>query len=256
MRITFLGTGTSQGIPVIGCTCQVCNSDDPRNQRLRTSVWIETNQQSILIDIGPDFRQQALRHGITRIDAILLTHEHADHTAGMDDIRPINFAMDRKIPLYAEGHTIQDLKQRFYYIFGPNEYPGLPQLELIEITPNQPFTIGEDLILPFRVIHGRMNIVGFKLNQFVYITDASHLDAVDIDLIKNCECLVVNALRHKTHHSHFNLEQALELIQQVQPKQAFLTHLSHQMGSHSATEKTLNDSIRLAYDGLQIHLSS
>jgi phosphoribosyl 1,2-cyclic phosphate phosphodiesterase len=256
MRITFLGTGTSQGIPVIGCTCQVCNSDDPRNQRLRTSVWVETDQQSILIDIGPDFRQQALLHGITRIDAILLTHEHADHTAGMDDIRPINFAMDRKIPLYAEGHTIQDLKQRFYYIFGPNEYPGLPQLELIEITPNQPFTIGEDPILPFRVIHGRMRIVGFKLNQFVYITDASHLDSAEIELIKNCDCLVVNSLRHKTHHSHFNLDQALELVNQVKPKRAYLTHLSHQMGSHAETEKTLTDTIRLAYDGLQIHLLS
>lgn len=256
MRITFLGTGTSQGIPVIGCTCPVCTSNDPRDQRLRTSVWVETDLQSILIDIGPDFRQQALRHGITKVDAILLTHEHADHTAGMDDIRPINFAMDRKIPLYAEANAIQDLKQRFYYIFGPNDYPGLPQLELIEITANQSFHIGENQILPFRVQHGRMNIVGFKIDQFVYITDASQLHPAEIERIKNCECLVVNALRHKTHHSHFNLEQALELIQQVQPKRAFLTHLSHQMGSHAETEKTLSGSIRLAYDGLQIHLPS
>ena len=256
MRISFLGTGTSQGIPVIACTCPVCNSKDTRNQRLRSSVWIETDHHSILVDIGPDFRQQALRHGITRVDAILLTHEHADHTAGMDDIRPINFNMDRKIPLYAEAQALLDLKQRFYYIFGPNEYPGLPQLELHEITANQSFQIGTDQILPFRVRHGKMKIVGYKLNQFVYITDASQMEPFEIELIKNCECLVINALRHKTHHSHFNLDQALEFIQQVQPKQAFLTHLSHQMGTHADTEKTLDPSIRLAYDGLQIHLES
>ena len=256
MRISFLGTGTSQGIPVIACNCLVCNSSDTRNQRLRSSVWIETDHQSILIDIGPDFRQQALRHGITRVDAILVTHEHADHTAGMDDIRPINFSMNQKIPLYAEEHTLLDLKKRFYYIFGPNEYPGLPQLELVEIIPNQSFQVGIDLIFPFRVRHGKMNIIGFKLNQFVYITDASRLDPIEIQKIKNCECLVVNALRHKVHHSHFNLEQALDLIHQVQPKQAFLTHLSHQMGTHEETEKTLAPSVRLAYDGLQIHLES
>ncbi len=252
MSIRFLGTGTSQGIPVINCNCLVCSSRDPKDRRLRSSVWIQTKNNSILIDIGPDFRQQALVNGIQRIDAILLTHEHADHTAGMDDIRPINFSMGQTIPLYANEAAIKDLQQRFYYIFGPNNYPGLPQLKLVELRDNQQFMIGDDSLQALPVQHGRMHILGYKMNSLVYITDANHLDEELISNIRNCDCLILNALRHKSHHSHFNLEQALAMIEKIQAKKTYLIHLSHQMGLHDEVERSLPESVYLAYDGLEL----
>ncbi|MGB3083481.1 MAG: MBL fold metallo-hydrolase [Saprospiraceae bacterium] len=254
MIIRFLGTGTSQGIPVINCTCKVCTSLDTRNSRLRSSLWVQTDKNSILIDIGPDFRQQALANGIKRLDAILLTHEHADHTAGMDDIRPICFEMGHKIPLFSEARVLLDIQKRFYYIFGENNYPGLPQLELREIIADQPFLINSEPILPIRIWHGTLGVLAFQIGTLVYITDAKHIDEAGIEKMKHCEVLVINALRHKEHHSHLNLTQAIDIIHKIQPKQSFLTHISHQLGLHHEVEEILEPDISLAYDGLVISI--
>ncbi|HEX5625718.1 MAG TPA: MBL fold metallo-hydrolase [Saprospiraceae bacterium] len=255
MTLQFLGTGTSQGIPVIQCKCRACRSVNARDKRLRSSVWVRSKDQSILIDIGPDFRQQALRHKIYKVDAILLTHEHADHTAGMDDIRPINFAMGGKIPLYAERRVADDIRQRFYYVFGEQEYPGLPQLGIKNITAGRTFSVGNVKINPIRIWHGKLGILGFKIGGLVYITDARSIDDRVIENIKGCEVLVINALRNREHHSHMSLEQALDHIRRIAPGKAFLTHISHQLGLHAEVNKTLGPDIRLAYDGLKVRLS-
>lgn len=252
MKITFLGTGTSQGIPVINCQCNVCKSNNSKDNRLRTSVWVETDNNSFLIDIGPDFRQQALRNGISKIDAILLTHEHADHTAGLDDIRPINFTMQKQIPLLAESRVINDLKQRFYYAFGGSDYPGLPQLDLIEIKPEQSFVFNGDEIVPIRISHGKLEILAFRILDLVYITDANFISDQVMNQIKGCKILVINALRQKKHHSHFSLDQALDTIKRIQPLQTYIIHISHQLGLYNQIEPTLPSGVHLAYDGLQI----
>jgi phosphoribosyl 1,2-cyclic phosphate phosphodiesterase len=253
LKITFLGTGTSQGIPVINCTCAVCLSANHKDKRLRTSVWIQTDDHSFVIDIGPDFRQQALKNKISIIDALFITHEHADHTAGLDDIRPINFSMGKKIPLYTELRVINDLKQRFYYVFGENDYPGLPQIELHEIESNKPLQINHDTIIPLKISHGRFEILGFKIGDFVYITDAKFISDQVIESIGSCKILVLNALRHKEHHSHLNLNQALEFIEKINPDEAYLTHMSHQLGLHDEIESTLPNNVHLAYDNLQLN---
>lgn len=252
MKITFLGTGTSQGIPVINCNCIVCTSKNLKDNRLRSSVWIQTERNSFVIDIGPDFRQQALKNSITRVDALFITHEHADHTAGLDDIRPINFSMGKKIPLYTESRVIEDLKKRFYYVFGESDYPGLPQLELFEIESNKRVYINEDIVLPIRISHGKLDILGFKIQDFVYITDAKFISDEAIQQMKGCKILVLNALRHKEHHSHLSLAQAIEMINKIKPETAFLTHISHQLGLHDEVEKSFNENVFLAYDGLAI----
>jgi phosphoribosyl 1,2-cyclic phosphate phosphodiesterase len=254
LKLTFLGTGTSQGIPVINCTCPVCNSDNVKDKRLRTSAWIQTETNSLVIDIGPDFRQQVLFNKLSRVDALLLTHEHADHTAGLDDIRPINFSMKMKIPLYAERRVILDLTQRFYYVFGDSDYPGLPQLDLREVEINTPFKINDDLIHPIRISHGMLDIIGFKIGELVYITDAKSISDEVIEQIKNCKILVLNALRHKEHHSHLNLSQAIQYIHKIKPEKAYLTHISHQLGLHADVERTLDSNIHLAYDGLELQI--
>lgn len=253
MKITFLGTGTSQGIPVINCTCKVCTSTNAKDNRLRTSVWLQTDHNSFIIDIGPDFRQQVLKNKISSVDALFITHEHADHTAGLDDIRPINFSMGKKIPLYAEARVLEDLKQRFYYVFGESDYPGLPQLELLAIESNKMLAFNQDYILPIRVSHGIIDILGFKIKDFVYITDAKIISDDVINQIVGCKILVLNALRHKEHHSHLSLQQALEIISKIKPGKAYLTHVSHQLGLHAEIEKTLDSDIHLAYDGLEIN---
>ncbi len=252
MKLTFLGTGTSQGIPVINCLCQVCKSSNSKDNRLRTSAWLQTNQNSYLIDIGPDFRQQALKCGVSRIDAIFLTHEHADHTAGLDDIRPINFTMQKPMPLYGESRVIQDIKHRFSYIFGGSNYPGLPQLDCIEINPGQILEFNKDKIKTFRVSHGKLDILAYQWERLVYITDANFISEDIISQIQGCKLLVLNALRIKEHHSHYNLEQAIEMIRKIRPEKAYITHISHQLGFHAEIENSLPEDIHLAYDGLQI----
>jgi len=254
LKITFLGTGTSQGIPIICCDCKVCNSKDPKDHRLRTSIYIQLDDQSILIDIGPDFRQQMLRNGFQRVDAVLLTHQHADHTAGIDDIRPIYFNQREEIPFYGEKLVLDDLKIRFGYIFGENDYPGIPEVGLHEIFAGQEFAIGNCKILPLRIWHGKLPIVSFKIGPLAYITDAKILEQEVINQLYGVDCLVINALRHKEHHSHLNLEECLDLIKQINPKRSYIIHLSHQMGLHSEIESTLPNQVFLAYDGLSLDL--
>lgn len=251
MILTFLGTGTSQGIPVIGCRCPVCKSSDTRDQRLRTSAWMKWPDASILIDIGPDFRQQALTANIDRLNAVLLTHEHADHTSGLDDIRPINFKMGR-IPFYGESRVLDDLRKRFHYVFEPHLYPGLPEIELMEIQAHGHLEIAGKRIDFLRIWHGNLGIVAFKAGGLVYITDSSLIEQTELEKMKNCKVLVLNALHKEPHHSHLNLEQALSYIAQIKPKVCYLTHLSHQMGLHKAIEQELPGSVYLAYDGLQL----
>lgn len=248
--LTFLGTGSSQGIPVIGCDCEVCQSDDPRDQRLRTSVLLCVNDKTIVIDTGPDFRQQLLRHRVKTVDAILYTHYHKDHTAGMDDIRAINYRTKRPMDIYATDEVQQALKKEFDYVFAEKSYPGVPQVNLHLLT-EQPLSLFGTTLLPIDAMHYKMPVKGFRIGQLTYITDASYIAPEEIEKIKGSTFLILNALRQTPHIAHFSLKQALELIHAIQPQQAWLTHVSHLMGRHAAVEKTLPPSVGIAHDGLQ-----
>jgi phosphoribosyl 1,2-cyclic phosphate phosphodiesterase len=254
MNVYFLGTGTSQGIPVIGSNHSVCKSDDSRDKRLRVSVWIVVDNQSLVIDCGPDFRQQMLSCGCEKLDAILFTHEHADHTAGLDDIRPYFFKQDNKaIPIYAHKRVLKNLEKRFDYIFETeNKYPGAPSVLPFEIKNDVPFTIGETSIVPISVNHGSLQVFGFRIHDFTYLTDVKTIDENEIEKIKGTKILVVNALREEEHHSHFSLQDALDFVNLVQPEKAFLTHISHLLGFHAVVEKKLPKNVFLAYDNLKI----
>ncbi|WP_044205380.1 MBL fold metallo-hydrolase [Flammeovirga sp. OC4] len=256
MKITFLGTGTSQGVPIIGCQCEVCSSIEYKNKRLRSSIHIETNdQKSLIIDSGPDFRQQVLREKITTLDGLIFTHQHKDHTAGMDDIRGFYFLNDMKpINLYGTESVFDQLKQEFSYIFVEDKYPGVPSVELHEVRKNTDFTIGDTSITPIEVWHRKLPVMGYRINNFAYITDANRIDEDQMQKLKHLDVLVLNALQHKPHQSHFNLEEALEVIDTLKPKQTYLTHISHNLGLHAEVEKTLPDTISLAYDGLSFTL--
>ncbi len=253
MKITFLGTGTSQGIPVIGCNCEVCLSDDPKDKRLRCSIHIEIDNLSIIIDTGPDFRQQLLRERITDIDAILYTHEHKDHVAGLDDVRPINFFQKKDMPIYAESRVLTALKREFPYAFSENKYPGVPQLKLHEIE-NKPFLINGIEITPIRVMHYKLPVFGFRIQDFAYITDANYIDDQELEKLKNLDALVLNALRYKEHISHYTFDEAIEIIDRLQPKKAYLTHISHMLDKHQSVQKQVPPNIALAFDGLRIQV--
>jgi phosphoribosyl 1,2-cyclic phosphate phosphodiesterase len=263
MVITFLGTGTSQGIPVIGCNCEVCRSLDFRNQRLRVSVLIQEDDKNIVIDAGPDFRQQMLRERVLKIDALLFTHEHKDHTAGLDDVRAYNFRVNgkevstideaRPMPVYARNTVIEQLKKEFEYIFAEHRYPGIPQLDIHEID-NKPFHVENIEITPIEVMHLKLPVFGFRIKNFTYITDANFISAEEIEKIKGTKILVLNALQKQPHISHFNLEQAVEMIEKIKPQRAYITHISHKMGLHTSVEAELPSHIRLAYDGLKIRI--
>jgi phosphoribosyl 1,2-cyclic phosphate phosphodiesterase len=254
MIITFLGTGTSQGVPVIACECEVCKSLDYRNQRLRVSVHIKNGDQSLIIDAGPDFRQQILRENISKLDAILLTHEHKDHTAGLDDIRAFNFKQEKPMPIFASKHVHDQLKREFEYVFSEDKYPGIPQMELTEIIENEPFIIGGNKIIPINVLHHKLKVFGFRLGDFTYITDANFISDSEILKIRGSKVLVLNALQ-KTHHiSHFTLEQAIEMAQRIGAEKTYLTHISHKLGLHAEVEKELPENVFLAWDGLKISL--
>jgi len=252
MKITFLGTGTSQGVPVIGCTCEVCHSLDYRNHRLRSSIHLEVEGKSIVIDSGPDFRQQMLRENITHLDAILFTHAHRDHTAGLDDVRAYNFLQEMDMPLYATQPTLQQLKADFSYIFHEKVYPGLPQVALHEIDHN-PFLVHGLTVVPLPVMHYKLPVIGFKIGTLSYITDANHIPEETWKLLEGTETLVLNALQIEPHISHFNLECALEVAKKVHAKKTYFTHISHKLGLHGDVSKILPDGITLAYDGLQIN---
>ena len=251
-KVTFLGTGTSQGIPMIACDCTVCKSTDERDKRLRVSIHVEIGGKSFIIDTGPDFRQQVLRAGIKRLDAVLYTHEHKDHTAGMDDVRGFNYQQQATIPLYARAQVIEQLKREFAYAFGENKYPGAPEIDVYEID-GTPFTVQGIAIQPIFVKHYYLDVLGFRFGNFAYVTDANAITPEEQDKLRGLDVLVINALRKTTHVSHFTLAEALEVIADLQPKQAYITHISHQMGLHAAVNKELPPNVSLAHDGLVLH---
>lgn len=251
MKITFLGTGTSQGIPIIGSTHPVCLSENPKDKRLRVSVLVEWNDYTFVIDCGPDFRQQMLRANVTKIDGIIFTHEHADHTMGMDDIRPFFFRQG-DIPIYAHKRVLKALQKRFDYIFETkNKYPSAPGVKEIEVK-NKPFLAGDIKVIPVEGLHAKLQVFGFRFKNFAYLTDMKTLEVSEIEKLQNLDVLVVNALREKPHVSHFNLKEALAFIKKVKPKRAYLTHISHYMGFHDDVQQKLPINVYLAYDNLQI----
>ena len=250
-KCIFLGTGTSQGVPVIGCRCAVCTSTDSKDQRLRTSAYMEYMGQRLLIDAGPDFRQQLLRAHIDNIDAILLTHQHKDHIAGLDDVRAFNYINGKAIDIYAEERVQEALKVEFSYAFQKNRYPGIPEFSLHTID-EKPFMIGDVPIVPIRVWHAQLPVLGFRIADLAYITDANFIDDTEFDKLSGLSVLVINAVTRKPHVSHFNLDEAIAVAQRVKAKQTYLTHLSHRMGLYAALKKELPAGIALAYDGLRI----
>lgn len=251
MIVTFLGTGTSQGVPVIACDCEVCQSLDYRDKRLRTSIHIEVQGKSLVMDAGPDFRQQMLREGIKQLDAIIFTHEHKDHTAGLDDVRAFNFSQKKDIPIYGRKQVIEQLKQEFAYIFAPIKYPGVPQIE-INYIENQPFKIDDVTLLPIDVRHYKLPVFGFRIGDFSYVTDTNHISESEKEKIKGSKVLVLDALQKKEHISHFTLKEALALIEELQPEQAYLIHISHRMGLHHQVSRELPANVALAHDGLRL----
>lgn len=253
MTITFLGTGTSQGIPVIGCGCKVCRSLDFRDKRLRTSIHISVEGKSLVVDTGPDFRQQMLRENIDKLDAILYTHEHKDHTAGLDDIRPFNFRQKRDMPVYGRQQVIDQLKIEYAYAFKKNKYPGVPEI-VTNIISNEAFSIDGTEVQPIEVYHYKLPVFGFRIQNFTYITDASSISGVEKEKIKGSEILVLNALQIEEHISHFTLNEALEVIDELKPRKAYLTHISHKLGLQEEISKWLPTGVELAYDGLKIEV--
>ena len=254
MKLTFLGTGTSQGVPVIACDCDVCLSPDLRDKRLRSSVMITINNLNYLIDCGPDFRQQMLREKIQDIRAILFTHEHKDHIAGMDDVRAFNFKHDKDMDVYCDMNVQKALLREFPYVFSDNKYPGVPEVNIHQINSNKTFNIDGNLFTPIRVMHYKLPILGFRVNDLTYLTDAKTISRKEIEKIKGTRVLVVNALRISEHISHFNLKEALSFINEVKPEVAYLTHVSHLMGRSEDVEKQLPDKVMLAFDGLQVDI--
>lgn len=251
MKVTFLGTGTSQGIPVIGSKHPVCLSTNPKDKRLRVSVLVEWDNQTVIIDCGPDFRMQMLNNNVERLDAIFLTHEHNDHTAGLDDIRPFFFRQG-DIPLFAHKRVLKGLQKRFDYIFETeNKYPGAPGVIQNELE-NKPFDFHGKKVIPINFQHNRLQVFGFRLEDFAYLTDLKSIEDEETEKLHGVKVLVVNALRKEPHHSHFNLEEALEFIKKVQPQKAYLTHISHLMGFHDEVQAQLPENVFLAYDNLKI----
>lgn len=253
MKITFLGTGTSQGVPVIGCPCEVCQSLDFRDKRLRTAVHIQLPGKSIVIDTGPDFRQQMLREQINRLDAVIFTHAHRDHTAGLDDVRAYNFMQGMDMPVYGTKATLDQLKMEYAYAFAKESYPGIPRLALHEIT-EETFHIDDLAITPLPVKHLNMPVLGFRIANFCYITDANFIYDETLERLKGTEVLVLNALQRERHISHFNLKEAISMVERIHPKRTYFTHISHRLGLHGKVEKELPSGIMLACDGLQLEL--
>ncbi len=253
MKVTFLGTGTSQGIPVITSTHPVCLSTDKRDKRLRVSIMIEWDEFCYIIDCGPDFRYQMLRANVAKINGVLFTHEHADHTAGLDDLRPFCFQIGA-VPIYAQERVLQNLAQRFDYIFKVEDrYPGAPSVEghLVE---NDSFKLGNLDIIPIEILHGNLPIVGYRFKNFAYLTDVKTIPKEGKDKLKDLDVLVINAIRYKPHHSHLNLEEALKIIKELNPKKTYLTHISHHLGFHKEVEQTLPENVFLAYDELVLEI--
>jgi phosphoribosyl 1,2-cyclic phosphate phosphodiesterase len=246
MQLTFLGTGTSMGVPVIGCRCDVCRSPDPHNRRLRTSALLQVGGLAILMDAGPDMRQQALAVGLTRLDAVLLTHAHADHIAGIDDLRPLNFAQRGTIPLFGSSATLAAVRERFGYAFSAPDGSTRPDIELVQIESGVPFHVGQVRIVPFDVQHGTWTITGFRIGRLGYVTDASALPVASRRWLEGLELLVLNALRHTPHPTHLSLAEAVALIEELRPRRALLVHMNHELDHHTANAQ-LPAHVRLAY---------
>lgn len=247
-----MGTGTSQGVPVIGCNCEVCSSSDPKDHRLRVSLLIESPTTTVVIDAGPDFRQQMLRAGVQKLDAVLITHEHNDHIIGLDDVRPFNYRQQRPMPVYALGRVLKEIKKRFEYIFEKDPYPGAPKLELVEIGDQQELNIGDLHFKCLELLHGKLPILGFKTGDFAYLTDVKTIPDSSIAELVGMKHLVLNALHHKPHPTHLNLTEALELLGELKPQKAYLTHISHHMGRFAEVDPTLPPKVTLSYDGLSL----
>lgn len=253
MKVTFLGTGTSQGVPIITCTCVVCSSTDPRDNRLRTSVLIETERINIVIDTGPDFRQQMLRENVHKVDAILFTHGHKDHTAGFDDIRGFNWKTKEAMEVYSNEEVEIVLKRDFHYAFAEHKYPGVPNLNL-NVIQNKNFMIRDIPITPIEVLHYKLPVFGYRIGDFSYITDANFISESEKKKLKGSKVLVLNALRKSEHISHFTLDQAVAIASEIGAEQTYLIHMSHQMGLHAEVDSELPEGINLAYDGLAVTL--
>lgn len=253
MEITFLGTGTSNGVPVIGCTCDVCLSSDPRDKRTRTSAVVRTNQQTLLIDTSPELRLQALANGISHVDAVLYTHAHADHVAGFDDLRSFNYLQQRQLDVYADAFTVELIEHRFAYAFERPFpfYGGKPDLRMH--TFSGPFEVGGTCVIPFSVGHGRWTVMGYRIGGLVYLTDAKHIPPESIDAMRGADVLVINGLRDRPHPVHLSIPEALDVISEVQPHRAYIVHLSHDV-SHAETSRHLPDGVELAYDGLTVQV--
>lgn len=253
MKVTFLGTGTSQGVPVIACSCAVCTSADTRDKRLRSSILLQVADKNIVIDSGPDFRYQMLRAGVIHLDALVFTHEHKDHTAGLDDIRAFNYKQGEAINVYAHKRVQDALKKEFSYIFAHHKYPGIPQLDLFEIG-HHPFEVAGVPFIPIEVMHFQLPVLGFRIADFTYITDAKTVTEVEKAKIKGTKVLVINALQQEKHISHFTLEEALAFAQEIGAEKTYFTHISHRLGTHETISKLVPPGVELAYDGLCIEL--
>ncbi|MEJ6982315.1 MBL fold metallo-hydrolase [Pedobacter sp. P351] len=254
MKITFLGTGTSQGVPLIGCSCEVCTSSSPYDNRLRVSVLIEVDGKTLVIDTGPDFRYQMLRAKVKHLDGILITHEHKDHVAGLDDVRAFNYHQKEAMNVYANKRVHQTLEREFHYAFGDSKYPGVPLINLTEIS-NIPFLVDGINVIPIEVMHYQLPVFGFRINDFTYITDAKTISQAEKEKIKGSEILVVNALQKDKHISHFTLDEAIAFAQEIGAPKTYLTHISHRMGKHEDVSKELPEGIELAYDSLVLNLN-
>ena len=257
MKLTFLGTGTSQGVPVIGCRCEVCRSADERDRRLRTSAMVEVGGVRLVIDAGPDFRQQMLREGVRQIDAILLTHGHTDHVAGLDDVRAFNFVdypEIHRVDIYAAPYTTQTVLKVFDYAFAQNKYRGVPEIDLHTIDVGQPFKVGEVEIVPIAGKHSRFDVTGYRIGALAYLTDFKEIADEEVEKLKGVETLVVNALRFEPHDSHFCVAEALALIERVAPREAYLTHMSHEIGLYDQASSRLPEGVKFACDGLKIEV--
>lgn len=253
MKVSFLGTGTSQGVPVINCSCPVCNSIDYRDKRLRTSLLVQNEDSNVVIDCGPDFRQQALVQRIDRLDAVIFTHEHKDHVGGLDDIRPYNYQQQFDIPVYASIRVVDHLKLEYPYIFTETKYPGIPRIKIIEMD-GRPFEAGGIDFVPIQVMHHKLPVWGYRIKDFTYITDANYIEKTEKQKIAGSKILVLNALQIDPHISHFNLDEAIALVSELQPEAAYFTHISHRLGLHKEISNQLPAHIHLAYDGLTLDI--
>lgn len=251
MELTFIGTGTSQGVPVITCKCKVCSSVDQKDKRLRTAAFISSDRGNVVIDTGPDFRQQMLMNQFDQLDAVVFTHEHKDHIAGLDDIRAYNFKQKKAMEVFASDRVEEALRREYHYVFAEKKYPGIPQFNVNRID-SEPFEAANILFQPIRVLHHQLPVLGFRVGNLTYITDANYIHPSEKEKIKGSKILILNALRKEKHISHFNLEEAIELARELEVEQTYFTHISHLMGRHSDIQKELPENMFLAYDGLTI----